>query len=99
MSLQQGNAVLPGSLAKICSCDDYFFNDAKDLKKNLHNRVYSVIPNRLNAIKKAINIAQVGDCVVITGKAQEQTLNRFGKEHPWDEYEAVNKGLREINIL
>ena len=41
-------------------------------------------------------MAEKGDVVVLTGKSHEQSLNRNGKEVPWDEYRAVELALQNI---
>ncbi len=51
------------------------------------------IPNRQDAINKAISMAKKGDVVLITGKAHEKSMNYGHGEEPWDEYEAVEKAL------
>lgn len=58
-------------------------------------KVYTLIVNRKEAIKKAIQIAKKGDIVVTTGKSHEQSLARGKKEYPWDEKKAVMEALRE----
>lgn len=51
------------------------------------------IPDREEAIIAAIKMSKKGDVVLITGKAQEKSINYSGKEEPWDEYQAVGKAL------
>ncbi|GIW61585.1 MAG: UDP-N-acetylmuramoyl-L-alanyl-D-glutamate--2,6-diaminopimelate ligase [Patescibacteria group bacterium] len=65
--------------------------------KDEEKQIY-VIPDRQKAITKAINIAQKGDFVVITGKGHEKSMN-FGKgELPWSDHEAVNNALQSLNL-
>ena len=52
------------------------------------------IPDRKEAIAKAILSAQDGDVVIICGKAQEKTMCFGEKEYPWDEYEVVKSALK-----
>jgi UDP-N-acetylmuramoyl-L-alanyl-D-glutamate--2,6-diaminopimelate ligase len=52
------------------------------------------IPNRQEAINKAVALARTGDVVIITGKGHEKSLCRGKIEYPWDEYEAVGKALK-----
>jgi UDP-N-acetylmuramoyl-L-alanyl-D-glutamate--2,6-diaminopimelate ligase len=51
------------------------------------------IPDRREAIKKAIGLARPGDIVVLTGKGHEKSLNLGQGEIPWSEYEAVREAL------
>ena len=60
--------------------------------KNPASKIYK-FPNRRKAIKKAINMAEEGDLILITGKAHEKSINLGHGEEPWDEYEAVNDAL------
>jgi len=55
---------------------------------------YIIIPNRKDAIKKAIKIAKRNDVVIATGKGHETSLCRGNKEYPWDERGAFYDSLR-----
>jgi UDP-N-acetylmuramoyl-L-alanyl-D-glutamate--2,6-diaminopimelate ligase len=55
------------------------------------------IEDRREAIRKSIEIAKKGDIVVITGKAHEKSMTYGKVETPWDEYEEVEKALKEVN--
>lgn len=65
----------------------------KDIVVGIDKDNYEVIENRKDAIKKAIDIAQAGDVIVIAGKGHEtyQILNT-GKIH-FDEREVVDEIL------
>lgn len=56
-------------------------------------KVYTIIPERAKAIKKAINLAVKDDVVVSTGKSHEKSLAQGGREVPWDEYQAVENAI------
>jgi UDP-N-acetylmuramoyl-L-alanyl-D-glutamate--2,6-diaminopimelate ligase len=62
-----------------------------------NNKPYEVIINRGQAIDKAVDMAKKGDVVVLTGKAHEKSLCRGKTEHPWSEYEAVDKAIEKNN--
>ncbi|MCL4418622.1 UDP-N-acetylmuramoyl-L-alanyl-D-glutamate--2,6-diaminopimelate ligase [Patescibacteria group bacterium] len=51
------------------------------------------IPDRREAIQAAIQMAKKGDLVLITGKAQEGSMNYGKGEEPWSEFSAVEEGL------
>ncbi len=63
--------------------------------KHNDQKIYTIIDNREDAIKKAINIAKKNDVVVITGKAHEKSLCRGKIEYPWDEFATV---LKYVNL-
>lgn len=54
-----------------------------------------IIPDRQEAIDRAVSIARKGDLVVITGKGHEQSMNFGQGEVAWSDYEAVEKALRK----
>lgn len=60
----------------------------KDLPKTIIQ-----IDDRRLAIKFALSIAKTGDCVVITGKGPEKSMNMGGKEIPWNDIEITKKLL------
>lgn len=55
------------------------------------------IPDRQEAINKAVRIAQKGDVVIITGKGHEKSMNLGNGEIPWSEHAAVEKALELVN--
>lgn len=55
-----------------------------------------LIPDRKEAIKKACQLAQAGDMVLITGKGTEQNIKSGGKVIAWDDRKAAREVLREI---
>lgn len=55
------------------------------------------IPDRQEAINRAISLAKPGDTVVCLGKAQEKSMC-FGRiEYPWNEYAAVKKAVDRLS--
>jgi len=59
------------------------------IKKSKKN--YTVITNRLQAIRKALEFANENDVIIITGKGHELSLCRGKTEHPWSDIKAVKK--------
>lgn len=51
------------------------------------------IPDRKEAIQAAIQMAKKDDLVLITGKAQESSMNYGAEEVPWSEFSAVDEAL------
>lgn len=64
----------------------------KELDKNLFK-----IENRREAIQKALELAQVDDLVLLTGKGAEQYICvKHGHKIPWDDRRVVRELLNEI---
>lgn len=53
------------------------------------------IPNRINAIQKAIEMAEKGDTVLFTGKGAEKTQELGDRVILWDEVEVIKKALKK----
>jgi UDP-N-acetylmuramoyl-L-alanyl-D-glutamate--2,6-diaminopimelate ligase len=51
------------------------------------------IPDRKEAIEAAIQMAKKDDLVLITGKAQEASMNLGNLEEPWNEFKTVDEAL------
>lgn len=96
---------ISGRLADICivtSEDTYgeepdkIISDVeKGLKKTpkILNKTYFIIPDRYNAIKKAISLANDNDTILLTGVGHQTSLNLGNRELPWNEKEMVLKIL------
>ena len=56
----------------------------------------SKIPNRQEAINRAIQLAKKGDIVILTGKGHEKSLCRGKTEYPWSEHDAVKLALANL---
>ena len=68
-----------------------------DIVKGIEKDNYEVIENRKEAIKRAIEIAQKGDVIVIAGKGHEDyQILKTGKIH-FDEREVVHDILANMN--
>jgi len=64
-------------------------NHGKEIDKNLFVKI-----NRLDGITKAIDLAQSGDIVLITGKGSEGTMAvANGKKIPWDDREVARAAI------
>ena len=57
------------------------------------------IPNREEAIEKAICSAQDGDTVITCGKAHETTMCYGTRELPWSEYKVVQNALARRALI
>ena len=80
--------------------EDYRTEDpnkiCQEIASGIKNKNYQVIIDRKKAIEKALKMAKKGDVVIFTGKAHEKSLCRGKTEYPWDEYKAVEIGLKKI---
>lgn len=62
------------------------------IAKGIKNHKFYKIVDRYKAIEKAIDLAQKGDIVIITGKGSEKCImGPKGKRIPWDDAETVRK--------
>ena len=56
-------------------------------------RTFSVVPDRREAIRQAVALAEPGDLVLLAGKGHETTLERRHETLPWDEVAEVKAVL------
>jgi UDP-N-acetylmuramoyl-L-alanyl-D-glutamate--2,6-diaminopimelate ligase len=54
---------------------------------------YELVPDRQEAIQRAVDVAAPGDLVVITGKGHEQSMCFGTVEYPWSDHAAAAKAL------
>ena len=58
------------------------------------NKNYFIIPDRRQAIERAIELAKTGDLVLVTGKGSEQAICvARGRKIPWDDREEVRRAI------
>lgn len=60
---------------------------------------YFKIPDRAQAILKAIELAKPHDTILITGKGHEKSMNIDGAEIPWDDVSETIKILKNMHLL
>lgn len=70
----------------------------KDIEKGIQKTKgkYECIVNRVEAIKKAIKMANTRDIIVLAGKGHEQYQEINGKRYPFDEVQIVNEIIEEM---
>lgn len=68
-------------------------------EKDKNRKLIFRIPNRKDAINFAINIAQKGDVVLMTGKGHEKSINYGKGEELWSDTDATKEALRERKLL
>ena len=54
------------------------------------------VPDRLQAIYRALTLARAGDIVLVCGKGHEQSMCFGEKEYSWDDRLAVRRALRAL---
>jgi UDP-N-acetylmuramoyl-L-alanyl-D-glutamate--2,6-diaminopimelate ligase len=73
--------------------EDYRTEDPQEIAREIGvgfgNKTYTVEIDREKAIHAAIDVAQPGDVVVITGKGHEKSLCRGKVEYPWSDIDCV----------
>ena len=76
----------------------FIFKTPEEFRNN-KNHLFTVIPDRYQAIKFAIKLAKDNDVILLTGKGHEKSLARGKREYPWDEKKAVFKILKELKYI
>ena len=72
----------------------------KDIEKGIADKSKVIrVLDREKAIEKAVEEAKKGDLILITGKAQESSMNYGSGEKPWDEFKAVKSALEKYNFI
>ena len=68
---------------------------AKQIEKGISGKDYLIEINRSKAIKKAFEMANVGDIVIVAGKGCETYIEENGEKIPYSDYDEIEK-LRRI---
>ena len=68
---------------------------SKGIKKHVIEKNLFKIADRKEAINFAINLAERGDTVLLTGKGHEKSMNYGRGEEPWDETGIALAAVRE----
>jgi UDP-N-acetylmuramoyl-L-alanyl-D-glutamate--2,6-diaminopimelate ligase len=64
-------------------------------KGGTEGKTFHRVPDRREAIRKAVNMAQPGDLVICCGKGHEQSMCFGTVEYPWDDRTALRAALAE----
>ncbi|GAC1682567.1 MAG: UDP-N-acetylmuramoyl-L-alanyl-D-glutamate--2,6-diaminopimelate ligase [Candidatus Dormibacteraceae bacterium] len=56
---------------------------------------YEIVIDRRAAIRRAIELARPGDCVLLAGKGHERSMRTAAGSEPWDERAEVEASIRE----
>jgi UDP-N-acetylmuramoyl-L-alanyl-D-glutamate--2,6-diaminopimelate ligase len=58
-------------------------------------RDYEIVIDRRAAIRRAIELARPGDCVLLAGKGHERSMRMAAGSEPWDERAEAEAAIRE----
>jgi len=70
--------------------------DAASKAGGVEGKSYFRVPDRGDAIRKGISLAQPGDLVIACGKGHEQSMCFGTTEFPWDDRTAMRSALAEM---
>ena len=70
----------------------------KEIEKGIQKTKgkYECIVNRVDAIRRAIQMANTKDIIILAGKGHEQYQEINGKRYPFDEAQIVNDIIEEM---
>ena len=69
---------------------------AKGIKNKKENETFWKIPDRRQAIRKALEIASFGDTIAITGMGAEESMVVGDEKIPWNDRKVVEEELRKL---
>jgi UDP-N-acetylmuramyl-tripeptide synthetase len=103
---EMGEICAKGSDIIILSNVDPYEDDPMDIINNIkkgalkagakEGKSMFIIPDRREGIRKALELANKDDLVLITGKGAEQSIVIGGKSFPWDDRKVVKEELNAI---
>jgi UDP-N-acetylmuramoyl-L-alanyl-D-glutamate--2,6-diaminopimelate ligase len=87
----------------IITTDDPLSEDPVEIAREVQSgavgkapgRDFEVVIDRRAAIRRAIEIAQKGDCVLLAGKGHERSMRWASGSEPWDERAEAEAAIRE----
>lgn len=87
----------------IITTDDPLQQDPVDIARDVQEGVegkapgldYEIVIDRRAAIRRAIELARPGDCVLLAGKGHERTMRMASGSEPWDERAEAEAAIKE----
>lgn len=87
----------------IITTDDPLAEDPVEIARDVQSgaagkaagRDYEIVIDRRAAIRRAIDIARPGDCVLLAGKGHERSMQMAGWSEPWDERAEAESAIRD----
>ncbi len=72
---------------------------ARDVQEGVEGKApgldYEIVIDRGAAIRRAIELARPGDCVLLAGKGHERTMRMASGSEPWDERAEAEAAIKE----
>jgi len=69
----------------------------EDIKKGITQDNYCVIPDRTEAISRALSLARKGDIILVAGKGHESYQILKDKTIPFDDRQAIRQCLKSMS--
>jgi UDP-N-acetylmuramyl-tripeptide synthetase len=87
----------------IITTDDPLEEDPVEIARDVQTGVegkapgrdYEIVIDRRAAIRRAIEVARPGDCVLLAGKGHERTMRMATGSEPWDERAEAEAAIKE----
>jgi UDP-N-acetylmuramyl-tripeptide synthetase len=87
----------------IITTDDPLAEDPVEIARDVQSgaagkapgRDYEIVIDRRAAIRRAIDLARPGDCVLLAGKGHERSMQMAGGSEPWDERVEAEAAIRD----
>lgn len=87
----------------IITTDDPLTEDPVEIARDVQagaagkapGRDYEIVIDRRAAIRRAIDLARPGDCVLLAGKGHERSMRMAGGSEPWDERAEAEAAIRD----
>ncbi|HSP09222.1 MAG TPA: UDP-N-acetylmuramoyl-L-alanyl-D-glutamate--2,6-diaminopimelate ligase [Candidatus Dormibacteraeota bacterium] len=87
----------------IITTDDPLAEDPAEIARDVQagaagkapGRDYEIVIDRRAAIRRAIDVARPGDCVLLAGKGHERSMRMAGGSEPWDERAEAEAAIRD----
>jgi UDP-N-acetylmuramyl-tripeptide synthetase len=87
----------------IITTDDPLAEDPVEIAREVQSGVagkapgrdYEIVIDRRTAIRRAIELARSGDCILLAGKGHERSMQTADGSHPWDERAVAEAAIRE----
>jgi UDP-N-acetylmuramoyl-L-alanyl-D-glutamate--2,6-diaminopimelate ligase len=87
----------------IITTDDPLAEDPVEIARDVQagaagkapGRDYEIVIDRRAAIRRAIDLARPGDCVLLAGKGHERSMQMAGGSEPWDERAEAEAAIRD----
>ena len=87
----------------IITTDDPLSEDPTEIARDVQagalgrapGRDYEIVIDRRAAIRRAIEVAKSGDCILLAGKGHERSMRTARGSEPWDERAEAEAAIRE----